>query len=284
MTSEQIAVYHPYVWYASATWCQPNTTLTWTCGENCNENPTFRPLASGGDGIEVQMWFVGYDPTLQTVIVAHQGTNVVTILGDLADADVPQLPLNPLLFPGVSPLVMVHDGFMNEQALTAMTILNTVNTAITRFGATNVTTVGHSLGAALALIDGVFLRLRLPSTITVSVYGFGMPRVGNQAFADYVDSQLPNLVSRVNNRCTSVPIVPPLTGTFGYHHPSGEKHIMDDGSWVACAGQDNTDTRCSTGDVPTIIQGKKADHSGPYAGTGLESIGMGCCDSDIGCI
>lgn len=42
---------------------------------NCEANPTFQPTASGGDGEVTQWWYVGYDPTLEEVIVAHQGTD-----------------------------------------------------------------------------------------------------------------------------------------------------------------------------------------------------------------
>ena len=42
---------------------------------NCNANPGFITEASGGDGGSTQFWFVGYDPTLQEVIVSHQGTD-----------------------------------------------------------------------------------------------------------------------------------------------------------------------------------------------------------------
>jgi hypothetical protein len=42
---------------------------------NCQANPSFEPIASGGDGDAVQFWYVGYDPTLKTIIVAHQGTD-----------------------------------------------------------------------------------------------------------------------------------------------------------------------------------------------------------------
>jgi hypothetical protein len=40
------------------------------------------------------------------------------------------------------------------------------------------------LGAALALLDSVFLPLHL-SGFTFTTVTMGMPRVGNQAFADY---------------------------------------------------------------------------------------------------
>jgi hypothetical protein len=71
----QVLSFRPYAYYASAGYCKPNTILSWTCGLNCDSNPSFRPIASGGDGGFVQYWFVGYDPVLQSVIVVHQGTN-----------------------------------------------------------------------------------------------------------------------------------------------------------------------------------------------------------------
>ena len=40
----------------------------------------------------------------------------------------------------------------------------------------------------------------------------------------------------------------------------GEKHIISTGSWVACAGQDNTDSSCIVGTVPTILNGNANDH------------------------
>lgn len=49
--------------------------LIFTISANCQANPSFIPVASGGDGDGVQFWFVGYDPTLKSVIVSHQGTD-----------------------------------------------------------------------------------------------------------------------------------------------------------------------------------------------------------------
>ena len=87
-------------------------------------------------------------------------------------------------------------------------------------------------GAAIALIDAVFLHLNLPS-VTTRFVGYGLPRVGNQDWANYVDS-LPVQVTHVNNEEDIIPILP---GKFlGFHHPSGEVHIQDSGAWLACPG------------------------------------------------
>ena len=94
LSTDQIAAFKPFSFYASAGYCQPSATLAWNCGANCNANPSFEPVASGGDGSETQFCkrlltgsickkltsaaqrgFVGFDPTLNTIIVSHQGTD-----------------------------------------------------------------------------------------------------------------------------------------------------------------------------------------------------------------
>ena len=130
---------------------------------------------------------------------------------------------------------------------------------------------GHSLGAALALLDAVYLPLHLPSGTRMRMVGYGMPRVGNAAFADYVDASSALTLTHVNNRKDPVPIVP---GRFlGFVHPAGEVHIQDSGSWDACPGQDNESTLCIVGDVPNVLESDISDHLGPYD----DGISMGSC-------
>lgn len=97
LSSGQIAPFKPYAFYAGAASCDPDLTLNWTCGAKCDANPTFKPVASGGDGGVVQhcthlnlfisplshltlsVGYVGYDPTLKTVVVSHQGTDATKV-------------------------------------------------------------------------------------------------------------------------------------------------------------------------------------------------------------
>ncbi|KAJ3494733.1 hypothetical protein NLJ89_g10743 [Agrocybe chaxingu] len=233
---------------------------------NCNANPDFIPIASGGDGASVQFWYVGYSPSLGTIIVAHQGTDFSKIQAIATDVNIFMKNFDSTLFPGISSSVKVHSGFANAQAKTATTILSAVKTAISAHSAGKVTIVGHSLGAALALLDGVYLPLHITG-VSFQVITYGMPRVGNQAFADYVDAHLS--LTHINNRKDIVPIVP---GRFlGYRHPSGEVHIMNNGQWVSCPGQDNTSTQCIVGAVPNIFASSPMDHIGPY-----DAITVGC--------
>jgi predicted lipase len=73
-------------------------------------------------------------------------------------------------------VVEVHGGFQDAHSRTARQILQAVQTEL-QTRKTNVLVVGHSLGGALALLDGVFLGLNLPSTTQLRVITYGMPRV-----------------------------------------------------------------------------------------------------------
>ncbi|KAI9567106.1 Alpha/Beta hydrolase protein [Boletus coccyginus] len=262
LTTTQIDSFTPYTYYASTGYCTPAQTIAWNCGANCNANPEFKPVASGGNGDSVQYWYVGYDPNLHTVIVAHQGTDPSEMESLVTDADFFLTNLDSTLFPGISSDIKVHNGFASDQASTATDVLAAVQKTMSEHGTTNITMVGHSLGAAITLLDSVYLPLWLPAGTTFQTIGYGLPRVGNQAFANYVDANLH--LTHINNEEDPIPICP---GMFmGFVHPSGEVHIQDSGEWAACPGQDNPSTQCIVGDVPEIWDGNLDDHSGPYNG------------------
>ena len=175
--------------------------------------------------------------------------------------------------------------FTHVLASSAEIILTAVKNALELNGVSKVVVTGHSLGGAIALLDAVYLPLHLPG-VTVEAITYGLPRVGNQEFADYVDANVPlthitnkyacnlmlnhTLDSDAYHRLDIVPIIP---GRFlGYTHPAGEVHIDDATDvWNSCAGQDNEDTLCSTGAVDNIFTGDSDDHKGPY-----NSIIIGC--------
>ncbi|KAK0214945.1 Alpha/Beta hydrolase protein, partial [Armillaria fumosa] len=256
------APYKPYTFFAGAAYCQPNTIINWDCESTCAGNSDFIPIASGGDGNDVQFWYVGYSPSLSTVIVAHQGTDITEIESLLTDIDFLPTNLDPDLFPGLNSHIKVHSGFKETQEKTAEDILQAVTAALSDHNTNSVSLVGHSLGAALSLLDAVYLPLRLPNA-TFRMIGYAMPRVGNQEFADYVDSALAGKLTRINNKQDPIPTLPPIL--LGFHHPSGEIHINDT-NWNSCSGQENSSDECTDGAVKTIISGDILDHSGPYDG------------------
>lgn len=54
ISSSQISVFQPYAYFASAAYCTPSQTAAWNCGNNCDAQSDFIPVASGGDGTDVQ--------------------------------------------------------------------------------------------------------------------------------------------------------------------------------------------------------------------------------------
>ncbi|KAF9581217.1 hypothetical protein BGW38_001851, partial [Lunasporangiospora selenospora] len=228
------SAFTPYTHFASTAYCTPSTTEAWTCGTNCEANPDFAPVASGGDGE------IDTEPTLA--------------------------PLDANLFPGVPSNVEVHAGFYESFTKSAVSVLSAAQKSIAAGNTTRVTVVGHGLGGAIASIAAVYLQLHIHG-VKIQAFTFGQPRVGNEAFANYVDAKLD--ITRINNKKDPSPILPGLF--LGYTSFSGEVHIGENNIWYACPGQDNLSTMCSTGDVPTLFDGDVNDHGGPYNG-----IEMGC--------
>ena len=68
----------------------------------------------------------------------------------------------------------VRDTHAPDRA--ANDVLSAVQTGVNTYGTKSVTAVGHSLGAAISLLDAVFLPLHIPG-LTVTYYGYGLPRV-----------------------------------------------------------------------------------------------------------
>ncbi|KAI6027657.1 Alpha/Beta hydrolase protein [Pisolithus microcarpus] len=264
LSLSQLAGLAPYSEFARAAYCSPNIVDGWKCGQACEAVPGFQVSLTGGDGNDIQYYYVGYWPSGDTVVVAHQGTDPTQLLADLTDVNISFESPDPSLFPGVSSSVQVHSGFANEHAKTAPTILAEVNKLLIQYSAESVTLIGHSLGGALAELDCIFLALNLPSGISIKGVTYGTPRVGNPAWASLFDSMVPNF-QRINNERDPIPIVPGIS--MGFSHVQGEVHIVDSDYVVSCPGDDDaTDGDCTIMTVPNVIDSDILDHLGPYQG------------------
>ena len=109
------------------------------------------PLKIGQD-------IVGFWPTKNTVIVAHEGTDPMKLyvppfipnislntfqcrLSVLTSASLVLGDLDPNLFPGLPSGVQVHHGFLDEHAETIAVIFDEVQRLLAKTGATSVTCV-----------------------------------------------------------------------------------------------------------------------------------------------
>ncbi|KAJ3534314.1 hypothetical protein NM688_g7156 [Phlebia brevispora] len=272
LSSDQLADLAPFTQFARAAYCPSDKIQGWQCGQACDALPGFEPTLTGGDGNAVQLFFVGYLPQNNSVVVAHEGTDPTQLLSLLTDVEVVRRELNTTLFPGVSSDVTAHSGFADEHEKTASTVLAETQRLISEKGADSVLCVGHSLGGALAELDSLFMTLNLQSNIHVKGVTYGTPRVGNSDYVSLFDSKVPDF-TRVNNEKDVIPIVP---GRFlGFEHVHGEIHLISPGNAVACSGDDDAT------DAQLKWKGKSLDASSPRSATNAWSLALHFLNQDL---
>ncbi|KAJ3999235.1 hypothetical protein F5050DRAFT_1709861 [Lentinula boryana] len=178
ISASGLASFAPYTQFARAAYYPTDMLKDWPCGvencpgsEACEANSDFEVSLVGGDGDDIQIYFVGES--------------------DLTDIDIPLATPGTALFPGISSSVEVDSGFLNEHVLTAKVILAKVKSIMS-------SKIGHSLGGALAETDTIFFRFNIPSA-SISAMTYGTPRVGNHAWAALVDASDVNF-KRIDNK------------------------------------------------------------------------------------
>ncbi|KAK7056891.1 hypothetical protein VNI00_002608 [Paramarasmius palmivorus] len=252
--------------FSRVAYCSSAAVTSWQCGPPCDSiGKGVNVIQAGGDDGLVPMYFVAHDPTSNTIVVAHQGTEPKNFLSVLNDAQFLLVDLNTTRFTAAEGKdIQVHDGFQKTFERTADGVLEGVQKGLASFGSSKVLVTGHSLGASIATLDAMMLKEKLDPSVQVTTTVFGLPRVGNQEWADFVDATLGSSFSFITNQDDPVPIVPPRF--LGYQHPSNEVHIkaVDDAGQatdvVACQGQENG--ACSEGN--SILSASIPNHLGPY--------------------
>lgn len=248
----------------------PNVS-TWSCGVPCQSlGENVEVIIAGGDGGSIPRYFVAHDKDTNTIVVAHEGTDPTNLLSLLNDLEVKLEDLDTTLFSSAAGRgIQVHSGFQQTFKRTASQILSTVLSSLQTTGSSNVLVTGHSLGAALATLDSALLAQNVPNGTKISTKVFALPRVGNQAWANYLDS-LPLSLVHVTNQHDPVVSLPPRFASF--QHPSGEMHITSPitaqsvqangvvQGIVACPGQENSN--CSDGN--DLLDASVQNHLGPY--------------------
>ncbi|KIK50351.1 hypothetical protein GYMLUDRAFT_51247 [Collybiopsis luxurians FD-317 M1] len=252
--------------FSRIAYCSSDAVQSFNCGAPCEAAGSGVDVFQvGGNDGTIPMYFIAHDPSTNSIVVAHQGTDPNNLLSILNDAKFGLVDLNTTRFTAAAGKgIQVHDGFQQTFERTADGVLAGVQQGLAANNANNVLITGHSLGAAVASLDAMFLKENLDPSVTLTTTVFGLPRVGDQAWADFVDSTLGDSFSFVTNQHDPVPTVPPEL--LGFVHPSGENHITSVDSngqatgFIACPGQDNDN--CASGN--NILDASVSNHLGPY--------------------
>lgn len=163
------------------------------------------------DGIE-RIAFVDEGPTQcavlyfpDAVVVAFRGTEM-NFEDILTDIRIRRQDLSPVGWKAAE----AHRGFMTAYGIASRELELAVRDVTVPIYVT-----GHSLGGALAVLAGLYLREAYPLLRIPAIYTFGCPRVGDADFAAWENASGIHHW-RIVNRADIVPMVPLLA--MGYRH------------------------------------------------------------------
>ncbi|KAG0477552.1 hypothetical protein HPP92_012271 [Vanilla planifolia] len=177
---------------------------------------------------QVAIW---RDSARRRLVVAFRGTEQAKWKDLLTDLMILPAGLNPeRLGLDLRQEVQVHSGFLNAYDSVRNKLLMLIKCAIgyheeDNHGSSilkwNVYVTGHSLGGALATLLTLELsisRMAKHGVISVTMYNFGSPRVGNRRFAELYNANVKDSWRVVNHR-DIIPTIPRLMGYFHVAQP-----------------------------------------------------------------
>lgn len=228
-----------------------------------------------GDGFFIQRALIYHSDQLG-IAVAYQGTNADSLVSALHDVNFPAVPLDWRYRAGAPQDAKVAFGFQNAYIEIVDKVYPKVKEFMEKYNEDRLTVIGHSLGASMALISSVDFNYRIKQGVH-NVYLFGLPRTGNQVFADFVDKTFGKHLHWAVNGRDWVPHVPPRE--FGFQHPSNYIWINPANSthYKHYPGQENVHGFNSI--TPEWLSFD--DHQGHYFHTQI-GANLGHCPATVG--
>jgi hypothetical protein len=198
--------------YSALAYCPEDKVLNWTCPDCLKDRNNTR----------IERYFIqnpkfensGYvlaDSSQKIIVVGFKGTKTtinwaMNLKTDYYDPDLPA-PFSD---------AKIHSGFYEMCKVLYPDMKKHFVKLIKKHPTYKIIMTGHSMGGALATLSAFSLvRDNVINWEKLSVITYGQPRVGNQEFADYLNSQH-TVMTRVNREGDLVPTVP--TPPLYYHH------------------------------------------------------------------
>jgi predicted lipase len=206
----------------------------WTC-HACKAFPHVTATTFHGK-IKDANGFVAYDSAANEIIVSFSGTDPFSIQNWIDDLDFVHTPY------AYCSGCEVHEGFLKSFNSVVDQVKSLVNSTRTAHPSAKISVTGHSLGAAMAALCTAEL---VHSGYKISAsYTFGMPRVGNEAFATWYKSSsgIPGTYRVVHDH-DPVPHVP-LSAMDFHHMPYETFYKHDYKTWQLC-NFEGEDKSCS---------------------------------------
>jgi predicted lipase len=226
----------------------------------CKANSTIAGLRKIYNPVSDLEGFVGVVPELETIYVVLRGS--ASARNWVKDLEILQTDYPPC---AREQKCKVHDGFY----FSAVGVQPQIDAAVAELGALypyyDVVFTGHSYGAATATLAAATYAIGKP-THPIKVITFGEPRVGNAAFADYINGLSFEIHRHTHDR-DMVPHLPPVSAGYWHH---GREFFETNTSHIHQCVADAEDKSCA--EQYTLEQTNVADHM-VYLGVEMGSDG-----------
>ena len=173
------------------------------------------------------------------IVVSWAGMNQTGIDSVLQATDLFLEDVDRDLFPHVRKGAKMYSGFQNEYKRIADITLGKIHEFQDKYNEDRVSLTGLSFGSGIAAVASLHLNSNLKRGKLHRVMVFGLPRSGNQEWADSIDDALRGRFYYAVNGVDLVPRAPPRE--LGFQHPSGQIWINPSNSTHAkfYPGQEN---------------------------------------------
>lgn len=242
ITNEVLDNFKLYSQYSAAAYCSTNTNSDTTNTVSINStallecSTDFCPLVQHNKAFKFYEFapdkrhsshdvrgYIAIDPVRNETIVSFRGTKGLS--NRLAN-----LHLRKVKLFGFTQCQQcrVHVGFASVLKERVSDVYTAILKADEAYPNNKLVFTGHSLGGAMATVMGVWTREH--GFPTADIWTYGAPRVGNVAWAKFVNSQ-PGITRRMTHLNDPVPRLPPSFWPFKYAHGGTEFWLGPKGSF-----------------------------------------------------
>lgn len=223
---------------SGAGYCSESGITSWNCGPHCSNTAGISDQVFILHSSDVLQGFVAWDSVSNAVVVSFRGT-VETSIKDWVD-NIAILKTYPF---SKYPSAGVHLGWWNAWKSLKDDFVAAIQKIASAHNANKVVVTGHSMGASLATLAA--MDVRLSYGYDVAVANFESPRPGDHNFMNALSAEVPE-VWRVTHAKDLVVHTPPES--FGFYHASVEiyfpKSENTDMTYTVCDGS-GEDPVCS---------------------------------------
>jgi hypothetical protein len=177
--------------------------------------------------------YIGILPNLQKIFVVFRGSS--STRNWIEDFEIKKTEYTTYPYCNCK----VHDGFYSSAKEVSNRTVEIVKLLHYKYKYDIIIT-GHSYGAAVSQLISLEL---LYNNIENEVYNFGQPRIGDNNFANFVNTQQKN-IWRITHNKDIVPHLPPIKG-FEFMHSCREVFEDETGNIKVCSENNCEDDSCS---------------------------------------